>query len=279
MPTVCPECASPVAAGAAVCPQCGFPLRDAAPAFGGGPARPAPSGSKVVYWVLGIAAAGVILMVVLGVAAALVIPRLQRAGGEARSSEREADAMLERAWTLQQVYLVQHGSYAPDVEDLRGVGWDPPESTGVGLTVVTWAQHNLCMEATSGGTVRSIRNDGTLVEGRCAPEATDFNAAAQARLVLQDGWRLLNAYRETHGTLPPTLAEIEPKIGQREALASVRLGYQRYANGEFCLSLRPKGVVGPERSVDQDGRFFGGSACSGRVIESFAYGARARSGG
>lgn len=272
MSSACPECGSPVAPGAAVCPQCGFPLRPGAvPAFGG-PARAGQS-SKMVFWILGIAALGLIVVVGMGVVFALAIPRYTHAAAAARS-EVEARAMLKSAYTQEQAYRAQHGQYAGTLADLREVGWEePPDTARFGLTVVTWDEGNLCIEAMSRETpirVMSIQDSGAIEPVGCSLTQAAGNAAGEARAVLQDGWRLLAAYRQTHGALPRDLGEITPQIGDQKAVSRVRLGFARYANGEYCLSVRPRGVVGPERSVDQDGRFFSGSSCAGDIIESFA---------
>lgn len=273
--STCPECGSPVAPGSAVCAQCGFPLRPDAVGTFGGPPRPGQSGgNRMVFWILGIAALGLIVVMGIGVVAALAIPRFARTVDRARTSELQATAMLKIAWTSEQTYRAQNGAYASTLEDLRGVGWEePPDSSAYELSVVSWGEGTLCIEAASrsGVTTLSIQDDGRIEHVGCSTSSsTSTDAAEDARGVLRDGWRLLNAHRESHGSLPTDLSGIEPKIEQQQALARFRLGYQRYANGEFCLSLRPRAVVGPERSVDQDGRFFTGSACQGSVVESFA---------
>jgi len=227
----------------------------------------------MVFWILGIAALGLVVVMAMGVVAALAIPRFTRAVERARSSDLQATSMLKTAWTAEQTYRAQNGAYASTLEDLRGVGWEePPDSSSYELAVVSASEGALCIEAGSRGgpATLSIQDDGRIEHVGCSMASTSTDVAEDARLVLRDGWRQLNAYRESHGSLPADLSGIEPKIEQQQALARFRLGYQRYANGEFCLSVRPRAVVGPERSVDQDGRFFTGSACRGSVVESFA---------
>jgi Tfp pilus assembly protein PilE len=228
----------------------------------------------MVFWILGIAALGLLVVVGIGVMAAIAIPRFTRAADRARSSDRAAERLLKQAWTMEQTYRAQKGAYASTLEDLRAVGWEePPASSAFDLSIVTAGESSLCIEAMSrGGIPRtlSIQTDGTIEPVGCSLGTTASNEAEEARVVLHQGWQLLNAYHTSHHTLPRDLAEITPKIERQQALSDFRVGYTRYANGEFCLSVRPRGVEGPERSVDQDGRFFTGSACSGSVVESFA---------
>jgi Tfp pilus assembly protein PilE len=218
-----------------VCPQCGFPLRPGAPSgFGGGPARAAQSGSRMVFWILGIAGAGLLVVVALGVMAAIAIPRFSKAVRDARVSNRQAELMLRDAWTREQAYLAANGVYAATLEDLRGVGWeDPPDSAGFDLSVMTWGPGNLCIEAmsrTGAGRVLSIQDDGRGEPVGCSMGSTATDAAEEARIVLQQGWQLLTAYRREHGTLPRDLTGITPRIERQGALASFRLGYTRGVN-------------------------------------------------
>jgi Tfp pilus assembly protein PilE len=214
------------------------------------------------------------VVVAIGVMAAIAIPRFSKAVREARAPEQQARVMLRDAWTKEQVYRAENGAYASTLEDLRGVGWEePPDSAAFGLSVVTSGRDNLCIEAMSRtGTTRvlSIQNDGRVEPVGCSMGSTASNAAEEARIALQRGWQLLTAYRKEHGGLPRDLTEIAPKIERQGALANFRLGYSRGVNGEYCLSVRPRGLEGPERSVDDAGRFFLGSACAGHVLENFA---------
>lgn len=51
-------------------------------------------------------------------------PRGPTAPPEVRT--KEAEVMLKQAFTLQQTFRAEHGAYAPTMDSLRVVGWEPP---------------------------------------------------------------------------------------------------------------------------------------------------------
>lgn len=65
-----------------------------------------------------------IVVVIVGILAALAIPRFT--GASARAKEKEADTILKQIYSLQQVYFAQNGDYAADFADLAEVGWEMP---------------------------------------------------------------------------------------------------------------------------------------------------------
>ncbi|HYH78457.1 MAG TPA: prepilin-type N-terminal cleavage/methylation domain-containing protein, partial [Longimicrobium sp.] len=58
-----------------------------------------------------------IVVVIIGILAALAIPRFSKASD--RAKEKEADGILKQVYTLQQTYYAQWGSYATSVNDLQ----------------------------------------------------------------------------------------------------------------------------------------------------------------
>ena len=50
--------------------------------------------------------------------------RIETAPPEAR--QKEAEVVLKQAYTLQRTYQAERGAYAPVVDSLREVGWEPP---------------------------------------------------------------------------------------------------------------------------------------------------------
>ena len=74
-----------------------------------------------------------IVVVIIGILAALAIPRFSKAS--ARAKEKEADGILTPVYTLQQTYKAQNGAYATAVTDLEKVGFEAPTT----LKNYTWA--------------------------------------------------------------------------------------------------------------------------------------------
>jgi len=64
-----------------------------------------------------------IVVVIIGILAALAIPKFNNAS--ARAKEKEADGILKQIYTLQSTYYAQHGTYAADGTALQETGWDP----------------------------------------------------------------------------------------------------------------------------------------------------------
>ncbi|HET7234773.1 MAG TPA: prepilin-type N-terminal cleavage/methylation domain-containing protein [Longimicrobium sp.] len=65
-----------------------------------------------------------IVVVIIGILAALAIPRFTQAS--ARAKEKEADGILKQVYTLQQTYYANNGTYAADFTTLTTVGWESP---------------------------------------------------------------------------------------------------------------------------------------------------------
>jgi prepilin-type N-terminal cleavage/methylation domain-containing protein len=65
-----------------------------------------------------------IVVVIIGILAALAIPRFTNAS--ARAKEKEADGILKQIYTLQQTYYANNGTYADDFTALEAVGWEDP---------------------------------------------------------------------------------------------------------------------------------------------------------
>ncbi|HSU17677.1 type IV pilin protein [Longimicrobium sp.] len=65
-----------------------------------------------------------IVVVIIGILAALAIPRFTQAS--ARAKEKEADGILKQVYTLQQTYYANNGTWATGFSDLTAVGWETP---------------------------------------------------------------------------------------------------------------------------------------------------------
>jgi prepilin-type N-terminal cleavage/methylation domain-containing protein len=72
-----------------------------------------------------------IVVVIIGILAALAIPKFNNAS--ARAKEREADGILKQIYTLQMTYYAQNGTYAASSSALETVGWQAPTVTSLTL--------------------------------------------------------------------------------------------------------------------------------------------------
>ncbi|HEY0036177.1 MAG TPA: prepilin-type N-terminal cleavage/methylation domain-containing protein [Longimicrobium sp.] len=70
-----------------------------------------------------------IVVVIIGILAALAIPRFTQAS--ARAKEKEADGILKQVYTLENAYYANNGAWASTNDQLKTVGWD--ENTTAGL--------------------------------------------------------------------------------------------------------------------------------------------------
>jgi prepilin-type N-terminal cleavage/methylation domain-containing protein len=65
-----------------------------------------------------------IVVVIIGILAALAIPRFTKASDLAK--EKEAEGLLKQVLTMQEVWKAQDGNYTADLADLREVGYADP---------------------------------------------------------------------------------------------------------------------------------------------------------
>lgn len=70
-------------------------------------------------------------------------PRVEAAPAEARAAE--AGPPLKQAYALQLAYRAEHGAYAPAMDSLRAVGWEPPAPRFYHPPRVTQSGARLCM--------------------------------------------------------------------------------------------------------------------------------------
>ena len=282
MTHACPDCGAPVSERAAVCPQCGFPIRrNAIPRGGPGASAAGGGGNKTAVLVLALVAGGFFVVVLLGVVAALAIPQLSKAAR--RAKELEGEALLKQAYTLEQTYRGEHETFTRSLSDL---GWAVPRTVYYDVEVSAASDRDLCLEAvpkpSAGRDVPALSMDA---EGRIYHDAgctgtpvptsayddPSSDRGEQARDLLEQGYRRMAEYRAAHnGELPATLADLGTELETDAAAADYRLEYFRNAEGRTCLSARPLSTVeGPERSVDDGGALYIGSACVGKAVEHF----------
>ena len=107
-----------------------------------------------------------IVVVIIGILAALAIPRFNIASH--RSKEKEADIMLKHVYTMQQAYRTQTGSYATTVTQLQTVGFEaPPHLENYVLPAATGYALPFCLSSTGTWKSRVIDTDGSIDDGPC----------------------------------------------------------------------------------------------------------------
>jgi prepilin-type N-terminal cleavage/methylation domain-containing protein len=72
-----------------------------------------------------------IVVVIIGILAALALPKFQVASY--RAKEKEAESILKQVYTMQTTHQSQYGRLADDVDELRSVGFEVPR-----LEYYTW---------------------------------------------------------------------------------------------------------------------------------------------
>src|SRR5215212_1173944 len=97
-----------------------------------------------------------IVVVIIGILAALAIPRFTQAS--ARAKEKEADGILKQVYTLENAYFANNGAYAATSADLQTVGWDPATLAGL---------KNFNAPTVTGAPPYTMTPTGTGYNGRC----------------------------------------------------------------------------------------------------------------
>jgi type II secretion system protein G len=106
-----------------------------------------------------------IVVVIIGILAALAIPRFTQAS--ARAKEKEADGILKQIYTLQETYKANNGKYATDFTGLTTVGWTAPQNLkwytlpSAPTFPVTFA----CASGQTGYNSRQIDSTGNITDG------------------------------------------------------------------------------------------------------------------
>jgi type II secretion system protein G len=102
-----------------------------------------------------------VVVVIIGILAALAIPRFNMAAHQ--SKEKEADVMLKQVYSLQQTYYANYGAYASNETELRVVGFDPP----VGFKYYQWTGTvtlPLCLPSTGNHAGRRMDTSGNITD-------------------------------------------------------------------------------------------------------------------
>jgi type IV pilus assembly protein PilE len=104
-----------------------------------------------------------IVVVIIGILAALAIPRFSVASH--KSKEKEGDIFLKQVYTLQQAYYAQHGDWAGSVTELETVGFEPPPQMqhytlpGAGAYDLP-----LCLQSTGTWNSRQVDENGDITD-------------------------------------------------------------------------------------------------------------------
>ena len=109
-----------------------------------------------------------IVVVIIGILAALAIPRFTQAS--ARAKEKEADGILKQIYTLENAYYANNGSWATTDADLQTVGWDANTTAGLkNYDPPTLGQPPITMTANGSGYCdRTIDANGSITSsGTC----------------------------------------------------------------------------------------------------------------
>lgn len=140
---ICPECGRQVSDAASACPQCGLP----GVAFERRASHRRPSRERnpaVTIAVLGVAGfMGVVVLV--GVVAAVALPRFAEAPAE--DGNAEIEALLGQLSAVQHAFLESNGTYAPHVDDLRSAGWEEPATRSYEFRVSSATAAAFCVDA------------------------------------------------------------------------------------------------------------------------------------
>ena len=290
MPYACPDCGAPVSERAAVCPQCGFPIRrDAIPArLGGAPGAPS-SGNRAAVLVVALVVGGFFVMMVIGVLAALAIPRFTQAAR--RAKEMEGEMLLKRAYLLEESYREENGRYTAIVANLRTTGDLDAPARFYDLQVSAADDRALCLEAVprpaAVGQVRalSMDADGRLYHDAGCTGDSELSGTHEtstapgpggepgARAMLREVYDGVAAYRAEHGQDPASYADALDHVHDSRAAAEYALG-STGSGSRLCIIATPRDDGSPLKtfSVDLEGRLFEGDTCSGTLVEQFSSG-------
>ncbi|HEX8904670.1 MAG TPA: zinc-ribbon domain-containing protein, partial [Longimicrobiaceae bacterium] len=219
MPYACPDCGAPVSERAAVCPQCGFPIRRDAMSVRPGPGAPPPGGRNTRVLIIALVAGGLLMLAIVGVLAAIAIPRLAQVAK--RAKEMEGESTLRQIYLREQSYREEHGVYTSRLADLD---WEVPRALYYDFEVSAAGDRDLCLEAVPkpAAGVRPLSMDA---EGRlhrapgCSGDAEDYRTgetssapglggSAGARELLRQVYAGVVAYRAEHGRDPADLGDV-----------------------------------------------------------------------
>jgi len=101
-----------------------------------------------------------IVVVIIGILAAMAIPRFNMAAHD--SKEKEADILLKQVYSLQQTYRASNGTYAATETDLTTVGFTRPDASMRNYTWTGDVTLPLCLSSTGTWDNRQIDLNGSI---------------------------------------------------------------------------------------------------------------------
>lgn len=268
----CPDCGAPISPGAVVCSQCGFPIQKNVPGARGG------SGSGAAGIVIGVVVGGFVVVMMIGMLAALAIPQFAKA--TARAKEKEGEALLKWAYTAEQTYLAEHGMYTSNVAVLTGP--ERPATTGpqrYTLEISAASDRDLCLEAVPrpGMDVNALSMDvtGSIYRSAgCSGEPGYIMPQGPSgqdgiRQILREVHAGMVAHHAEHGEYPRTIADVLTRVHDTPASSKVSVAIV-HADGKSICVIAASLVEGLNpMSVDQDGNLYDDVTCHGHVVERF----------
>lgn len=269
----------------AFCTRCGM-SRTGAPARGSG----SKSGSKVGMWIAIAAAAGFGGIVVIGILAAIAIPKF--AGVSRQAKAAEAVAVMKQIRILQQEFHARHGRYTPNLDDAAAedalTGYGDPGARYFTFAVSRATADELCIEARpsaegdAAGLVPTSMNKegvqyagpgctGPSVEEWQSGTAEEITRGSEARPTLVAIHALQARFREQHGRFASKLsdpADPDHLTGWTEPeMAYFSFVVTWATTDEFCVEAHPtpagKQAGVASTSIDQAGQLYLGLGCTG----------------
>jgi type II secretory pathway pseudopilin PulG len=104
----CSSCGNTVGAGVRFCPNCGATAIQS---------KPATPGVPPIVIVAIAAVVGFVFLIVIGIAAAIVLPQILQS--RSRAAELRATQNIRRLHTAQAGFRAQHGRYAESLDELK----------------------------------------------------------------------------------------------------------------------------------------------------------------
>lgn len=263
----------------AFCTRCGMPRGGGRPAVpqasaagGGGPR----SGSNTLAWVAVAAAVLFGGVFVVGILAAIAIPKFSSVSKSAKQAE--AAPILAYIQQLQTHHAVANGRYAPDLSGLTG--YTDPEARYFAFSVSRAELNDLCIEAQPDGEgeragLRATSMDGNgthFGDAGCTGAALDRSGKpvedisdSEASPTLKRLHVLETQFRKEEGRYALDLAELRGADSMDNRFFTFAV--TRATDRELCVEARltPAGRAAglTESSMDHTGAHYLGLGCSG----------------
>ncbi|HET7463642.1 MAG TPA: hypothetical protein VFJ82_20475 [Longimicrobium sp.] len=231
---------------------------------------------------VGVVAMVIGVVVLIGIVAALAIPRSHRPS--ARTREAQGEALLRWAYTAEQTHRADHGTFTASVDSLEQIFARPRAAGPVRYTlqVTVAGDLKLCLDAVpvpgSGAREMSMDALGSVyrdagcsggIDASVPPGSGDEMGARQMMLEVHRG---MAAYRAEHGAYPTGVPDLVARVRQTPVSAGFELVLRSAGGGRVCVAAVPREPSSAPHaySVDQGGTLFAGDACAGRALEHFA---------